>query len=353
MSDTIKTIDAAQFSKTVFLRLVVKKPGTRAKVRSIDALQTYISQYHAEIMQARAAGTLTTAAAPAVDNLGDAANGTVKSTKALFIPIPATKENGRQVILDPVEKANRFLSDVKARLCGRFGIAQPSRIMDGLFVLPEGKVGAYKEEIEAAQQRLALEFLPEIMADYDAAIDRARTAPLRLGGLGPLFDAGDYLSAEDFIGAFKIDCLWLKLGVPDNLPKELQDQFRADFNTRAQEAQEEIFAALRAQFQALIAHAQEVLTPGADGKAKKFHASSLENIRQFTAVFADRDLFNDTELQGLVAQARTVLTGIDADKLRSNGNVRDQAAASFGTIRAELDKLVTVQTSRKYDFSEA
>ena len=349
MPEAVKTIDAEQFKQTVFFRMVVRKPGTRAKVRSVNLLQEYLTKLRSE--QQAAQGVNAQVAIDGV-SMGEAPKGTVGITKRLFIPVAPSKEDGKQVVNDPVEKANRFLSSVKERLCGRFGAAQPSRIMDGLFVLPEGKVQAYKEEIEAAQARLTLEFLPEIENGYEDAIHRAESEPLIKGGLGPLFSRGDYLSAQDFCASFEIDVLWLKLGVPDNLPKELQDQFRAEFQAKAQAAQEEIFTALRVQFADLIAHAQEVLTPGDDGKAKKFHASTLDNIRSFTAIFQDRNIFNDESLAALVEQARTVLTGVDLEAIRKDGGVRDQAARAFGEIKNNLDKLVTVQTSRKFDFSD-
>jgi len=323
----------------------------RAKVKSIDQLQEYLTQLRTE--KALADGDEQARADVSVDgHVGNAPKGTVGITKRLFIPVPPTKEDGKQIVNDPIEKAKRFLDSTKARLVGPFSSAQPSCIMDGLFLIPQSKAQAYKEEIDAAAAKLILEYLPEIETGYEQAIEIARTAPLLRGGLGPLFDRGDYLSAEDFCAGFKIEMMPLKLEVPDNVERELREQFSAQLNAKFAAAEDEIGAALRQQAVDLFDHLRESLTPGEDGKPKKFHATAVENIRSFMANFADRNMFGDSDLSSIVEQARAVLGGVNVENIRKDGGVRDALAARVGEIKGQLDRLVTVQTSRKLDFSD-
>ena len=350
-SETIKSVDAAQYLNKIFFRMVIGKPGGRAKIRSNEALSQYIDALKAEIKEAQGRGEDTTQDREMVAVDGAGSKGTVNATKRLFIPIAATKENGRQVINDPIDRTVKFLSDMKTRLTGRFSSARPSGIMDGLFVLAENKVQQYTEEIDAVKSRLELEYLPDVENGYEEAIERARTTPLRRGGLGPLFNRADYLPVSEFVEAFKIDVLWLKLSAADNVSEELKARFREDLTRRASDATEELLTALRVEMQGLFTHAVEVLTPGEDGKTKKFHESSLENIKSFLAVFQDRDLFNDDKLAPIVEQARRVITGISAEDVRKSASVREAAAASFSEIKAQLDGIVTVQAGRKFDLS--
>jgi hypothetical protein len=333
-------VDVERFRHTVFVRAVIGKPGVRAKVRSQVKLQEYLDALNAKDGEA--------VTDRAIEGAAGGNGAAINVTKRLFIPVPPGKEAGVKVINDPYDRAVSFLGETKSRLFGRFGKAQPSHIMDGLFILPESAVAEYREEIAAAKARLEMEFLPAIEADYETAIERARSTPVKRGGLGPLFEEQDYAPLGDFLSAFGIDVLWLSLGVPDNLPKELQEEFAADFRARHAAASEEIFTALRTQFAGLIDHAAEVLTPGEDGKPRRFQASTLENIQRFCAVFQDRNLFGDDELQNLVDQARGLMTGISADKIRQSGDVRDAAAARFAEIKTALDSLVTVQAGRKF-----
>ena len=341
---SVTTVNAEKFSKTVFVRIVVSRPGVTVKIKSMTKLDEYVSKLKEEsggIFKADTLGVVIPSGANAV-----------AATKRIFIKVPADKENGRQVIRDPIDKATKYLSEVKSRLTGRFGVAQPSRIMDGLYVLPESQVGAFQDEIEAAKSKLTLDFIPEIESEYDAMIERAQNSKLADGGLGPLFNRGDYPSAEEFCKAFGIDALWLKLGVPDNLPAELQAQFKADFERRTTEATEEIFTALRVQFAELIEHAADVLKPGEDGKAKKFNTSTLENIKAFSAVFEQRNIFGDAELQTLVEKARALMTGMDTDKIRKSQEVRELAQRKFAEIKTEIDKMIVTVPSRKFNLDE-
>lgn len=340
----VRTVDAEAFKGTVFFRMKICKPGVRAKVRMGPALQEYI-----DVLNAKDGEQVLDRA---IDGMTVGDKSALGVTKRLFIPLPPTKESGVQIINDPYERACRFLSEVKGTLTGRFGKAQPSKIMDGLFVLPETAVAEYREEVNAAKARLEMEYLPAIETDYEAAIERAQTTPVKRGGLGPLFSRGDYAPVGDFLAAFQIDCLWLKLGVPEGLPEALRAEFSEELHGRFAQAEEEIFTTLRTQFAELIEHAADILTPGEDGKPKKFQASTLENIGQFIAVFQDRNIFCDDQLQAVVEQARALMTGVSAEKIRKDGSVREEAARRFGEIRQQLDGLVTIQAGRKFRLAE-
>ena len=64
------------------------------------------------------------------------------------------------------------------------------------------------------------------------------------------------------------------------------------------------------------------LRTSADGKPLRFENTTVSNLVEFLANFAFRNVTDDTELQNLVAQARQMLQGVDAEDLRSTGELR-------------------------------
>ena len=329
-------LDANQFRGSSFIKIGLKKPTLRAKIKSLPKLQEYFTALKREIDTARAAG-LEPRGVAMVEGATAGAKNPVGATHALFIPVPATKKDGRQIINDPVIRACRFLDDTKRRLCGPFSKARPSGIFDGVFVIRETLVDEYEEEIAAAMSALRLEYLPDVETGYEESITRAETAPLLDGGLGPLFDRHDYEDRETFLSRFSISMFETKLGVPANI---------------AENAAEEIKQGLRAEFLALIDHARGILQPGEDGKLRRFHESSLEKIRAFCAAFDSNNLFSDTELAAVVAQARASMEGVNAEAVKSDAAFRGQVTQRFDAIRASLDPLVTTAAGRRFNLAE-
>lgn len=345
MSARIQTVNAEAFQQTCFFRLTISRWGARAKVRSKEALKVYLDQLDA----AAQAGQATRAAVDIPGGRVINGGGALKATVGLYVPPPRNADGTDAE--NPYENICAFLSSTKDRLVGRFGKASPSRIAEGLFVVSNNLVQEYEDELRAAVARLRDQFIPPLLADYPAAIDRAQL-PVAQGGLGPLYDARDFPTVGKLASLFGLEWQWLALGVPENLPAALRAEAAEKMERQMTEAANEVRDALRTAFAELVAHAQERLTDGQDGKRKIFRDSLIENIQNFIGVFSHRNVMNDTDLAQLVDRARQVMVGVTPERIRDYASVRDNMRSQFEQIRTALDGMITTETGRKFDLSE-
>jgi hypothetical protein len=344
---TVNTVDIEQFRECVFFSLTVRKPGNRAKVRDLSALEQYLTLLHADNANGDDTGST-----PAVDlpknfkGNGD----TVKITKRLLLGRKPTKEDPEP---DPYVNTCAFLNEAKEKLTGRFGRALPSKIKEGLFVVRKDLVQEFEDELQATLTKLQNDYIPLVRDEYPMSKERAKTTPVKQGGLGPLYREADYPPMSEFLACFGLEWQWLALGVPDDLPAALRQEAAEKLERQFTEAAEEVKNALRESFADLISHASEKLKPAAPGeKSPVFRDSMIGNIQQFCSVFESRNLMNDQELASLVGQAKQVLTGLQPDRLRKYANVREATREQFDAIKAQIDTMITKQPSRRFDLSE-
>lgn len=337
----VTTINAEKFRNACLFRLRIRRYGNRAKIKDGAKLTEYLAlKKQQENEQAELDQTPTTA--PAISG---EISGSVTATKRLMTSAP----------LDAV---NELLTQTKESLVGRFGIMAPSNIQPGLFVCRVDSVARVEAIIEDAQTKLALELLPAFRADFAPAIERARTAKIKEGGLGPLFDPADYITEDQACEAFGIEHYWLSLDVPENLPAELRAAAAEKLEKQFTEAADEVKLALREGFQQLIAHAADALKPGEDGAKKIFRNSLTDNIAAFCDSFNARNIMGDAELENLVTRAREVLTTINtggkktADVIRKDASIRENVQAQFSAIAAELGGMIETERSRQFSFAE-
>jgi hypothetical protein len=78
----------------------------------------------------------------------------------------------------------------------------------------------------------------------------------------------------------------------------------------------------------------------------------LPNVREFLALFDDRNVGNITGMKSLVEQATKVIEGVDVGELRDNEGVRMHVAKKFQEIQAAVDKMIVETPRRAYDFGE-
>ena len=96
----------------------------------------------------------------------------------------------------------------------------------------------------------------------------------------------------------------------------------------------------------------EVLTPGEDGKPKRFHATTVTKLNEFLENFSIRNVTDDKVLASIVDSAQKLLNGVDVKDLRENEAVRDGVHKSFGLVKQCLDSLVVEGGSRKIQLED-
>ncbi len=118
------------------------------------------------------------------------------------------------------------------------------------------------------------------------------------------------------------------------------------------QASSEIQQVLRETMAGLVQHMADRLQTSEDGKPLRFKNSTVSNLVEFLANFEFRNVTDDTELQNLVAQARQMLQGVDAEDLRSTGELRTKVQQGMTNLAAQLDTLVVRAGGRKFRFEE-
>jgi len=230
--------------------------------------------------------------------------------------------------------------------------AMPSTtIRRGIYFVKQTMIAEFEARLQAAQRKLRDELVPTFINTYPLCCLEMRK-PAAEGGLGDLFDAGDYPSVEELSkpDMFSIEWSWLALSVPDELPEEVREREVKKLQDSFKTAQEEIKWALRAAFKQLIDHAVERLTPDANGKPKEFRNSLVTNFENFFDTFHARDLMDDAELQQLVNQARSIVINLpDPKKLRQQADLQYETAKAFVNVGKVLDTLVATKPTRLFD----
>ncbi len=220
-------------------------------------------------------------------------------------------------------------------------VTLPSQFRAGLYLLPIASLERIDEQLRERQLERAN--LVDVLCQALPTIKYTDALPADQGGLGSLYNEADYPTASALRDAFSMAYNYTEFSAPGRL-KSLSMAIYEREKEKAGEiwksALEEGKALLRAQFLSLVEHMQDRLTPGPDGKAKKFKGSLVGNLQEFLDNFSARNLCDDDALASLVEQAAKTLKGVSPDDLRSSETVKARVTAGMDTIKASLDSLV-------------
>ena len=360
MTTSITAVDVEQFRGTTFFRLTPHRPGNRVKIKDQSKHAAYLARLQMEIAAAKASkeGRSAVSLSQVAADQTQPSNGKTDTSKT---SVSATK---RLLVSPALDRLNQHLTETKNAICGTFGPAQQSKVLDGIYVVRNELIETIENQIAEAQARINDTwidaktgdvnpgFLPAFLEDLPQAIERARTLPLLEGGLGPLFDQDDYKTlADDWKEAFSLESQWLALGVPEDLPPALKAKAAEKFEKQLTEAAEECKDALRASLGSFLDRLVERLTPDESGKPKVFRDSLIENVRQFCEAFDARNFVKDDQLSALVTKCRKVLSNpqVTPDKVRKYSSVRENTAAQFAEIKRTLDGMIETRKARVFD----
>jgi len=252
----------------------------------------------------------------------------------------------KQLLDSPELRAIRKLDgEIRTYL---YKLCLPSMMKSGIFLLPMTLVPNVENTLHdynVSRQKLVDDFL----AAYE---QRKQEAAAKLQDL---YNPDDYPSEGKVRSAFTLEWQYVTFTTPGKL-REISAAFfeaeRDKMAAKVAEATNEIQQLLRATMQELVTHMVERLEPGADGKKKTFHKTTVENLAEFLRTFDARNITDDQQLKGLVDQAVSLLEGLDADKLRSNESLRAGVQSSLSDIKATLDTLVVEGANRCITFDE-
>ena len=186
-------------------------------------------------------------------------------------------------------------------------------------------------------------YLRAVIDAFDAAVIASQRF------LGPLFNQEDYPTKEEFEAAFEFSWQYFEIGVSESLRRVNADIARRQGERLQQqwlEAGEAAQQVLRASMNEFVNHLVNQLSPGPEGKRKRFYDSSLGNLQEFMEVFDRRNITSDADLKALVDRAKLLTSNISPELIRNDEAVRNTIQQGFSEIKAELDKLIVEAPNR-------
>jgi hypothetical protein len=216
----------------------------------------------------------------------------------------------------------------------------------GIHLLPIAAL----EQVEQRLRQFSIDREQLVQAFLAAYPSLCLDAEERLRGL---YNPADYPPGEEVLHEFGFSWQYVSFGVPDQLKsvsRGVWEQEREKAAQRMAEASCEIQHVLRESMAKLVQHMADRLAESPEGKPLRFKETTVSNLVEFLANFEFRNVTDDGELQGLVAQARQLLQGVDAADLRTTGELRTKVQQGMAGIAAQLDTMLTRTGGRKFRF---
>lgn len=166
--------------------------------------------------------------------------------------------------------------------------------------------------------------------------------------LGSLFDPHDY--PESLRGMFHVSWDFPSVEPPDYLQQLNPDLFRQECErvaARFDEAVQLAESAFTEELHQLVSHLNERLTGQTDGKPKVFRDSVVNNLTEFFDRFRSLNVRSNEQLDSLVSQCQQVVQGVEPQKLRDDGGLRQQVATQLSGVQSVLDGLLVDRPRRR------
>lgn len=154
---------------------------------------------------------------------------------------------------------------------------------------------------------------------------------------GRLYLEADYPETAENL--FKVELSWPNLEAPEGLKltdpqiyAEEAEKVRKRFETAVELAE----SAFAQKFEKLLENFLERLKPGEDGKPKRFHTASIENLKTFCDTFRHLNVRSDSQLEALINQMDVAVGNGDPELFRMDQGFRDEVQKQLEEIQEKL-----------------
>lgn len=222
-----------------------------------------------------------------------------------------------------------------------------AHLKDGCYRIPAVCI----TEVTNFVQKMFTERLGLITAFTDAYENLKMDAE---SDLKHLFDASEYPPIAQIKASFVAEYSWEMHTTPSTLKEinaDIFEQERIKQAARLAEDVEKITLGLRLQMLEVTERVQDILSPGTDGKAKKFSPSAVVKLQKFVKLIKDRNLTGDVELDRLATLVGDIVVGLDPKVLKDNAEVKATALGSLTEAVETLRGLTETMPKRKFIFS--
>lgn len=226
----------------------------------------------------------------------------------------------------------------------------PSTMRAGIYLIPL----ALTKELDDILRNAREELDALVSAFTRVYAQRVTEDQLRLKDA---YNTLDYPDVETVRNAFSIEAHYITWDLPATLSmvsESLLQRESANAQQKLTQMLDEVNDTLRQAMAQLVNHLVSRLTPDAAGQRKTFRASTITNLMEFLNRFDARNLGNDTALQEIVRQAKTILSDIESPKaLRTNQSLAEIVQKGMVEVQSQLDSLLVRRPSRLYSLEEA
>lgn len=194
------------------------------------------------------------------------------------------------------------------------------------------------------------------MSDFKAELDHSvdqldeHFAELKAAArrrLGTLYNESDYPST--LCGLFDMSWDFPSVEPPSYLQRlnpELYQQECQRVVARFDEAVQLAEQAFLDELSKLVGHLTERLTGQVDNKPKVFRDSAVTNLSEFFERFRQLNIGSNEQLDELVSDAQQIVRGVEPQKLRDSGKLRQQVSEQLGAVQHALDDLLVDRPRR-------
>ena len=215
---------------------------------------------------------------------------------------------------DALKPIKKVVNTSRSYLCG---VSLPFPIQGLVFVPKEtiakvdGKLDEFKQDFNRGVE------------NFLQSYDELRQAAILC--LGDLFNELDY--PVDLQSKFSFIWRFVVLDVPNGntaiLAPEVYEREKEKFVQTMEQARELAVESLRTEFADLTKRITDRFTTGPNGKPKVIKNATVHNFYEFFETFKERNIFRDEQLDELVDRAKAILGGCSAEKIRSNGQLKE------------------------------
>lgn len=222
-----------------------------------------------------------------------------------------------------------------------------SLLAKGMWMIPLGLVDEVDER--AKQWSADTKKLARILA-------REKYAPAKEDAkkrLGQHFNESEYPSEEALEASFATRHRWISFNVPaalEEYSKEIAEREGARVEREYERAASEIEQALWVTFSDAVDKLAERLGEDpATGKPRVFRDDATAKIEDFLSTISARNITGNAKLTALTDRARSILKGLDPEKVRKDKDGRATLLQSVEQVKAEIAKLeVIAPKARKF-----
>lgn len=243
-------------------------------------------------------------------------------------------------LLDTTHPAFKAVTAVRSRLQNYWkGISLPYPEY-GIRLIRRHQVEGFADRMREFQAEL-----DDAAATLDSHYGELQAAAQQK--LGHLYNPRDY--PESLIGLFQIGFDFPSVEPPNylqHLNPELYEQECDRVQRRFDEAIQLAEEAFVGELAKLVSHLTERLSGQADGKAKVFRNSAVENLTEFFSRFRQLNIRSNDQLDSLVDDAQRVIRGVEPQDIRDNAGLRSHVATELSRVQSVLDGLLVDRPRR-------